>query len=204
MVKSLPRKIGVAIGLAVAVICLAILPITDAAAALVDPATKIKFDDKLGGLPLFGVGVRKKGPIKVYSVGMYSDEEAKAGASSISALRDSVKSATQTTFLLKMNFKVGAAKMAAAIAESVSPRASDEAAVGTLKALILDGVAKKGAATPGTELRFDCADGGVTVSVDGAEVGTAPGLSRAFCDVYLDDKGVSPAFRTSCVENCCS
>ena len=33
--------------------------------ALVDPATKIKFDDALGSLPLFGVGVRKKGPIKV-------------------------------------------------------------------------------------------------------------------------------------------
>ena len=36
-----------------------------AAAALVDSATKINFDDKLGGLSLFGVGVRKKGPIKV-------------------------------------------------------------------------------------------------------------------------------------------
>jgi len=36
-----------------------------AAAALVDSATKINFDDKLGDLSLFGVGVRKKGPIKV-------------------------------------------------------------------------------------------------------------------------------------------
>jgi hypothetical protein len=36
-----------------------------AAAALVDSATKIKFDDNLGNLSLFGVGVRKKGPIKV-------------------------------------------------------------------------------------------------------------------------------------------
>ena len=36
-----------------------------AAAALIDSATKIKFDDNLGGLSLFGVGVRKKGPIKV-------------------------------------------------------------------------------------------------------------------------------------------
>ena len=33
--------------------------------ALLDPATKIKFDDNLGSLSLFGVGVRKKGPIKV-------------------------------------------------------------------------------------------------------------------------------------------
>ena len=36
--------------------------------ALVDPATKIKFDDSIGSLPLFGVGVRKKGPIKVYCI----------------------------------------------------------------------------------------------------------------------------------------
>ena len=33
--------------------------------ALIDPATKIKFDDNLGNRPLFGVGARKKGPIKV-------------------------------------------------------------------------------------------------------------------------------------------
>jgi hypothetical protein len=36
-----------------------------AAAAMVDPATKISFDDSIGSLSLFGVGVRKKGPIKV-------------------------------------------------------------------------------------------------------------------------------------------
>jgi len=43
-------------------------PADAAAAALVDSATKINFDDKLGGLSLFGVGVRKKGPIKVRSI----------------------------------------------------------------------------------------------------------------------------------------
>jgi hypothetical protein len=45
----------------------AILPIVAnaAAGALVDPATKISFDDTIGDLSLFGVGVRKKGPIKV-------------------------------------------------------------------------------------------------------------------------------------------
>lgn len=49
-----------------AAIALSNLHLVDAAAAaLVDSATKINFDDKLGGLSLFGVGVRKKGPIKV-------------------------------------------------------------------------------------------------------------------------------------------
>lgn len=189
------------------------LKVEAAAAALVDTATKISFDDNLGGLPLFGVGCRKKGPIKVYSVGMYSDEKAKASISSssksnkagaLSTLRDSLKSSKETTFLLKMNFKVGAEKMADAIAESVVPRTSDKGAVDTLKNLILDGVSAKGAATPGTTLQFDClADGGVKVSVDGEAIGSAPGLCRAFCDVFLDDKGVSPAFRDSVVENCC-
>eukprot|EP00956_Cyclotella_meneghiniana_P004775 scaffold5874_cov29-Cyclotella_meneghiniana.AAC.6 len=39
--------------------------VSAAAAAMVDPATKISFDETVGGLSLFGVGVRKKGPIKV-------------------------------------------------------------------------------------------------------------------------------------------
>ena len=43
-----------------AAIALSNLHLVDAAAAaLVDGATKINFDDKLGGLSLFGVGVRK-------------------------------------------------------------------------------------------------------------------------------------------------
>jgi hypothetical protein len=144
---------------------------------------------------------------------MYSDAEAKAVVSSVSksnradalsALRDAVKSTTQTSFVLKMNFKVGAEKMAAAIAESVDPRSSNKAAVGKLKQLILNGVASKGAATPGTVLRFDCSEEGVKVSVDGSEIGTAPGLQQAFCDVFLDDECVSPAFRNNCVENICA
>ena len=194
-------------------IIVACLSLNVEAAALVDAATKIQFDDNLGGLPLFGVGCRKKGPIKVYSVGMYSDKQAKDCVSSLpksnkagalSALRVSLKSSKITTFLLKMNFKVSAEKMAAAIAESVDPRTSDKSAVDTLKRLILEGVAAKGAATPGTQLQFDClGDGGVKVSVDGKEIGSAPGLCRAFCDVFLDDNGVSPAFRDSVVDNCC-
>ena len=178
---------------------------------MVDSATKIDFDDNLGSLPLCGVGVRKKGPIKVYSVGMYSDESAKSSISTLpknksalTTLRKSLGSSKTTSFLLKMNFKVGAEKMADAIAESVDPRTSDKGAVESLKKLIMDGVAAKGAATPGTILQFDClSNGAVQVSVDGKAVGSAPGLSEPFCDVFLDDNGVSPAFRESVVENCC-
>lgn len=179
--------------------------------ALTDPATTIQFDDTRDGLSLFGVGCRKKGPIKVYSVGMYSDAGTKESlatqpksTSSLAALRNALQSTPLTTFVLKMNFKVGAEKMAEAIAESVIPRTSNMGAVDTLKRLIADGVAAKGAATPGTVLTFDCtSDGSVKVSVDGREVGSAPDLCQAFTGVFLDDKAVSPSFRESVVDNCC-
>mmetsp|Transcript_8920 Transcript_8920/g.14430 ORF Transcript_8920/g.14430 Transcript_8920/m.14430 type:complete len:146 (+) Transcript_8920:31-468(+) len=145
---------------------------------------------------------------------MYSSPTVKSSLASIpkstalSTLRTSLQSTdVQTTFLLKMNFKVGAEKMASAIAEGVLPRAAaaDKGEVETLKKLILDGCASKGAATPGTVLQFDCStEEGVKVTVDGKEIGVAEGLCGAFCDVFLDEKGVSPAFRNSCVENCCS
>ncbi len=183
--------------------------------ALVDPTTKIEFDDKLGDLSLLGVGVRKKGPIIVYSVGVYANADVVGAIASLpksnkegalSSLRESIKTASKkstTTFLLKMSFKVGAEKMAAAIAESVDPRTSDKGAVEMLKQLILDGVAAKSAATPGTTLQFDCSDEGVTLSVDGTKIGSAPRLCQAFCDVFLDEDGVSPALRDSIVENSC-
>jgi len=52
---------------AVSALLVAVLPeaVGAAAAAMVDTATKIEFSDTLDGLSLLGVGVRKKGPIKV-------------------------------------------------------------------------------------------------------------------------------------------
>lgn len=148
---------------------------------------------------------------KVYSVGMYSNASSDNAISSksnradvLSALRASINK-SHTTFLLKMNFRVGAEKMAAAIAESVLPRAlSKKKEVDTLKQYILAGVSTKGAATPGTALRFDCNEEGVKVWVDGCIIGTAPGLQQAFCDVYLDDNCVSPALQNSCIDTYCS
>ena len=188
------------------------------AGGLTDPATKIEFDEKMNdNLSLLGVGVRKKGPIKVYSVGVYTNTEVKASIAShsksdktgaLSTLRNAIQSSSKedTTFVLKMNFKVAAEKMGAAIAESVDPRTSDKSAVDALKQLIVDGVSVKGAASPGTILQFDCSnESGVTVSVDGTKVGVAPGsiLSQALSDVFLDDNSVSPPLLDSIVENSC-
>lgn len=95
--------------------------------------------------------------------------------------------------------------MASAIAESVSPRYSNAAEVEQLKTLIFEGVSKKGAATPGTTFQFDCEPEDISVSVDGTKQGSvsSPGLSKAFSDVYLDDKCVSNPLRESCLDNCC-
>ena len=97
--------------------------------------------------------------------------------------------------------------MASAIADSVAPRHSgSKQDVDELKDLIFNGVEAKGAAVKGTTFQFDCSKSGVAVAVDGKSQGSvsSSGLSSAFCDVYLDDKCVSPALRASCVENCCA
>ena len=180
------------------------------AAAMSERATGIKFAEKLGGLDLFGLGVRKKGPIKVYAVGMYGTSDAKQSLSDVSAADKKkalplLRSGSKTSFLLKMNFKVGAEKMASAIAESVAPRHSDTSEADALKTLIFDGVSSKGAATKGTTFQFDCSGDGVAVSVDGKAQGqvSSKSLGKSFCDVYLDDKCVSPPLRQNCLDNCC-
>lgn len=188
--------------------------VVDTALAMNDDSTGISFASKMKTLSLFGVGVRKKGPIKVYSVGMYGSNSVETTLSTLSKSTDKKKALAElrngarespTTFVLKMNFKVGAEKMASAIADSVSPRHNSPSDVGELKDLIFSGVANKGACVKGTVLQFDCCDG-VEVTVDGQSQGSvmSGGLAKAFCDVYLDDMCVSPSLRESILDNCCA
>lgn len=183
--------------------------------AMKDAATGIPFDSTSKGLSIFGVGVRRKGPIKVYSVGMYGSENVQEELSTLSKSESKGKNAIATlrkgasenpsAFVIKMNFKVGAEKMASAIADSITPRHSSASEVSELKDLIFEGVSEKGAAVKGTVIQFDCSNG-VEVTVDGKGTGKveSPGLAKALCDVYLDDKSVSPKLRESILENCCS
>jgi Chalcone isomerase-like len=201
---------------------LLLLLVTSVSGAMTDKATGIPFGPKIKEeLALFGVGVRKKGPIKVYAVGLYSNETLKEELAlvskaadqdktqALSVLRNGVKE-HPTTFLLEMNFKVGAEKMANAIAESVTPRYTNgnPKDVEDLKQLILQGVAaNKGSSVgKGNQIQFDCSPEGIAVAVDGKRQGnvTSSGLAAAFCDVYLDDKSVSPTLRESCIAECCS
>lgn len=183
------------------------------ATAMKDKATGITFAPKSNGLEIFGVGVRKKGPIKVYSVGMYSSpalkeklQEIRLSANEKAALQTLQSGAKEigTTFVLEMSFKVGAEKMAKAIADSVGGRYNSKE-VNELKDLIAKSVAKKGAATKGTKLQFDCSSKGVEVSIDGEVQGSVGSqeLASAMCDVYLDDKCVSPALRKHILETNC-
>jgi len=181
---------------------------------MTDTATGISFPAITNGLECFGVGVRKKGPIKIYSVAMYSDfkeklasmsRSAEKGKKALKTLRDGAQE-SPTSFMLEMSFKVGSEKMASAIADAVAPRYTGSSSdVDSLKGLIMSGVASKGAAVKGTTLQFDCSSSGVDVAVDGQAQGGVPSpkLAKAFCDVYLDDKCASPALRESCLENCC-
>jgi Chalcone isomerase-like len=135
-----------------------------------------------------------------------SDPEAKACLRQ-GALSQAEEHAGKCSFELEMSFKVGAEKMASAIAESVAPRhQGDKQEVQKLKDLIFNGVSQKGAAVKGTKFQFDCTPHGIDVSVDGKNQGTVPssGLAKAFCDVYLDDHCVSPALKSSILEYCCA
>ena len=186
--------------------------------SMADSSTGLSFVPKLNNLDITGVGVRKKGPIKIYSVGMYTTPSLKESLTTIpstekkkalDAIRSGAGSSRPVSFLLKMNFKVGAEKMASAIAESVEPRysSSDKSNVSKLKDLIFQGLVSKGSlASKGTTFEFDCGQNGVTVSVDGKSQGSVqcPELSKAFCGIYLDDKTVSPKLLDNCIENWCS
>lgn len=195
------------------------------AGTMVDSATGISFPSQKNGLEIFGVGVRKKGPIKVYSVACYGNKTVKESLSSISRSKVNEKDAymtfqnsivqqstgSTTSFVLQMAMKVGAAKMASAIADSVSPRhkSGNPQDVDQLKDLIFQGVSNNGdgSATKGTTFQFDChSNTGMDVMVNNKHIGTvsSPTLSNAFCNVFCDNECVSPALRKSCIEHCCS
>lgn len=69
--------------------------------------------------------------------------------------------------------------MANAIADSAAPCHDNNKENEDLKCLILSGVARKGAATKGTAIRFDrTGEDGVSVIVDGDKQGSAESVSR--------------------------
>jgi len=182
-----------------------------ASGEVIERSTKISFPATVGENPLLGVGVRKKGPIKVYAVGSYSkgiatslDAALVGGGFARKALKALLTKGFQedpsTTFLLKMNMKVGGEKIANAISEGVGSRLStaNPAAMSNLSRIITTGL-KNEPATKGTTLQFACEGSDVSVAVNGNDCGKVEGIASAFRNVYFDDKSVSDTMK----ENIC-
>ena len=68
------------------------------------------------------------------------------------------------------------------------------------------GVSAKGAVKKGDKIQFDCSEEGIAVSCFGKSQGNVPSseLAASFCDVYLDEKSVSPTLLDCCLTECCA
>ena len=122
--------------------CVLLLASLVACSAVKELSTGFDFPrkHKLGALR--SLGVRKKGPIKVYAVGRYDKG-----------------------FLLKMKMGVGAEKMSNALVDAVKPRCSDGAAVDQFKELMVSGLPD--GCKKGMELGFDTSGGKLGLTVNG-------------------------------------
>lgn len=139
-----------------------------ASADVIEPRTGIKFPDKRGSAVLNRLGVRYKGPIKVYAVGEYADG----------------------TYMLKMSYGVGAQKMASALSDALKPRCSDSKSIAAFEDCLLKGLPN--GAPKGTKLVFSTGGSALKVAVNDKAVGTigSKPLAKAFANVYCDGKAV--------------
>ena len=140
------------------------------ASAATEPRTGIKFSDKLHKKPLSKLGVRTKGPFKVYAVGQYGND----------------------LFLLKMSMGVGAQKMSSALIDALKPRCKGCGSndIAEFEALLLSGLPN--GASKGTQLLFGTARGKLTVTINDKQIGTISSkqLAQAFVGIYTDKQAV--------------
>lgn len=136
--------------------------------AATEPRTGIRFDDRIKSATLEKLGVRTKGPFKVYAVGQYSDD----------------------SFVLKMNMGVGAAKMSSALADALKPRCKDVTKIAEFESLLLSGLPN--GAKKGTTLAFATRGGKLSVSINDKKIGavSSKSLAMAFVNIYTDFKAV--------------
>lgn len=144
---------------------------TMASAETVETRTGIAFDDKVQRQKLTKLGLRSKGPIKVYAVGQYG----------------------KNIFVLKMAYNVNAEKLSGALMEAIKPRCatlgcSDQ--VDDFKKFVMGSLPS--GAKSGTTLVFNTGGGKVTLSVNGKSavkiVGKA--VASAFAGIYTDANAV--------------
>mmetsp|Transcript_56163 Transcript_56163/g.87463 ORF Transcript_56163/g.87463 Transcript_56163/m.87463 type:complete len:222 (-) Transcript_56163:17-682(-) len=137
-------------------------------AVIKEKRTGIGFAEKGEGGTLTKLGVRTKGPIKVYAVGEYSND----------------------VFVLKMSFGVSASKMSSALADALKPRCSNEKLVSEFKACLTKGLPN--GAPKGTEMVFSTGGGKLAAKVNGKSVCdiASKDLAKAFANIYRDGKAV--------------
>ena len=135
--------------------------------AATEPKTGISFPDRYKGSSLDAMGVRYKGPIRVYALGKYSD-----------------------TFMLKMAMGVSAEKIASSTADAVRPRCADKTAVDKFQCMLKDGLPN--GCSKGTSLTFGTGGGKLSIAVNDRSIGsiTSKPLAKAFAAVYTDKKAV--------------
>lgn len=135
--------------------------------AIPEPKTGIDFPSKYQGAALSKVGVRTKGPIKVYAVGMYGE-----------------------TFLLKMNMKVSAEKMASALGDALKPRCGNSDCIDEFKGVMTSGLPK--GCNKGMSLAFITKGGKVSMLANNKSIGSVSSkeLAKAFKGIYTDKKAV--------------
>ena len=135
-----------------------------AAADVTEARTGLQFPAK----GLSRLGVRYKGPIKVYAVGEYASGD----------------------YVLKMSYGVGAQKMSAALADALKPRCSDAKAITDFETCLVKGLPN--GAPKGTQMVFSTGGSALKVAVNGKAVGAigSKKLATAFANIYTDKNAV--------------
>ena len=176
-----------------------------------DKSTGARFKDSLGGLSCLGCGVRAKGPIKVYSVGIYANKASiksklsklrgkdSNSLKSSKALQDAVSDGP-AKLVLKLSRSVGGDFFTSALNKSIAPRMNgkDQEKLVEFKALFTKALGEK-KLTPSDELQYDINSGAITSYVNGKNIGTVRStvLGRAFLNCYMDSNTVSGAAKDS-------
>ena len=135
--------------------------------AILEPKTGLDFPSRYQGSALSKLGVRTKGPVKVYAVGQYGE-----------------------TFLLKMNMQVGAEKMASALSDALKPRCSDKDCIDKFKTMMTKGLPK--GCSKDMKIAFATKGGKVAMIVNNKAIGNVASkpLANAFKGIYSDSKAV--------------
>lgn len=173
-----------------------------AATARKEPSSGHTYGDTCGSLDLAGVGIRKKGPIKVYSVALFADRAACA-KECVDPSSDNMNwfcdSDSNKEIVLKMCRDVGTEKMASAIGDAIGSRmgGKDKAALNQLKGAMTAGFEKTGGAKAGTKLTFKSQKSKLSLHINGKQQTecSSSALVSAFYGTYTDKNCVSPSLK---------